>query len=500
MKKIYSLIVFLVFVTFILSSCSSGGGSAPLVLPPPTPTAPTAPTGVSATAGNGQATIAWTAVSGATSYNIYWSTTTGVTPANGTKITGATSPYTQTGLNDGTHYYYVVTAVNGIGESAASAQASCTPSTSATLKVFVTSVQGTGDLHSWTDAGGKTGVAAGDAVCQARANAAGLPGTFKAWLSTTTTDAYCRLQGYTGTVTGKCGQSTLPVAAGPWVRTNDGYPFAPTIDTLVNIGQVYAPVRYDENGTAVTNLYYTGTKADGTVAFTCTDWTNGVSGGGSSGSPDGATGWWTEQGGFTCSVTFQLLCFQTGIGAPLPSLPAVPSGAKRVFVTSVQGTGDMSTWTDSGGVSGVAGGDAICQARATAASLANAGNYKAWLSDSTNDAITHVTATATGPWYRMDDVKIADTITDLTTAPLFTAIAVDENSNYVNGAPGYLYVWSGTDETGVKTASLCVDWTDGTSGNTGTIGIANTSNTSWTNFSSLTTCDGFAALYCFEYD
>ena len=61
-----------------------------------TGTAPSAPTGVSASAGDGQATISWSSVSGATSYNIYWSTTTGVTKTNGTKIPSETSPYTHT--------------------------------------------------------------------------------------------------------------------------------------------------------------------------------------------------------------------------------------------------------------------------------------------------------------------------------------------------------------------------------------------------------------------
>jgi hypothetical protein len=37
------------------------------------------PTGVTATPGNGQITIAWTVVKDVTSYNIYWSTTPGVT-------------------------------------------------------------------------------------------------------------------------------------------------------------------------------------------------------------------------------------------------------------------------------------------------------------------------------------------------------------------------------------------------------------------------------------
>ena len=67
-----------------------------------------------------QVTIAWTAVPGATSYNIYWSTTTGVAPANGTRIAGVTTAsYTHAPLNNGTTYYYVVTAVFATGESAA---------------------------------------------------------------------------------------------------------------------------------------------------------------------------------------------------------------------------------------------------------------------------------------------------------------------------------------------------------------------------------------------
>lgn len=99
-------------------------------------TSPSAPTGVTATAGNGQVAISWTAVTGATSYNIYWSITSGVTKTSGTKITGATSPYSHTGRTNGTTYYYIATAVNSSGESAASAQVSATPSaTAATGKI-----------------------------------------------------------------------------------------------------------------------------------------------------------------------------------------------------------------------------------------------------------------------------------------------------------------------------------------------------------------------------
>jgi predicted phage tail protein len=83
---------------------------------------------VGATGGANQVTVSWPAVNGATSYNIYYSTTSGVTTAAGTKITGATSPYVQTGLAASTAYYYIVTAVNSAGESPASAQASASTS------------------------------------------------------------------------------------------------------------------------------------------------------------------------------------------------------------------------------------------------------------------------------------------------------------------------------------------------------------------------------------
>ncbi len=90
-------------------------------------TQPPAPTGVSVSAGNEQVTISWNAVSGALSYNIYWLTASGVNKTNGTKIEGAATPYTHTGLTNEITYYYVVTAVNDNGESVESTEVSATP-------------------------------------------------------------------------------------------------------------------------------------------------------------------------------------------------------------------------------------------------------------------------------------------------------------------------------------------------------------------------------------
>ena len=274
---------------------------------------------------------------------------------------------------------------------------------SAPLTVFVTSASGKGNLSQWSDAlaVSATGVAAGDAVCQARATAAGLSGTFVAWLSDSTIDAYCHIQGYTGTISGtnpNCGQATLPVAAGPWVRT-DGYPFADTIDKLVdNVstwGQVYTPVLLNEKGVAVvSSWYYTGTYGDGTASSsTCNDWTSSSSLlMGDSGNTWGTTGWWSDGGGNDCDAVQPLICMQTGTGGPLPNL-TIPASAKKVFVTSIIGNGNLGSWTDAGWNTGIAAGDAICQARATTAPGLT-GTFKAWLSDDSTGAIDHVTTGA----------------------------------------------------------------------------------------------------------
>ena len=87
---------------------------------------PTTPTGVSATAGNAQVSLSWTASTGATSYNIYRSDTSGnegTTPY----ATSASASYTDTGVTNGDTYYYTVAAVNGSGTSAQSTEVNATP-------------------------------------------------------------------------------------------------------------------------------------------------------------------------------------------------------------------------------------------------------------------------------------------------------------------------------------------------------------------------------------
>jgi hypothetical protein len=103
----------------------SGGGTTP----------PSIPTGLTASAGNTQVSLTWSASSGATSYHVKRGTTSG---GPYTQVAApTTNTYTDTGLTNGTPYYYVVSAVNEGGESGNSSEASATPSSSTTVHVTV---------------------------------------------------------------------------------------------------------------------------------------------------------------------------------------------------------------------------------------------------------------------------------------------------------------------------------------------------------------------------
>jgi len=117
---------------YVVSAANSHGESGNSAEVSATPIAPpSAPTGLTATAGNQQVTLNWTASTGATSYNVKRSTT------NGSGYTTVNSPttntYTDASLTNGTTYYYVVTAVNAGGESSPSTQASATPTGPSTI-------------------------------------------------------------------------------------------------------------------------------------------------------------------------------------------------------------------------------------------------------------------------------------------------------------------------------------------------------------------------------
>src|SRR5205807_2256998 len=88
---------------------------------------PAVPAGLKATGGNAQVVLSWSAASGATSYDVYRSATSGGEGATPYKSGITATSFTDTGLTNGTPYYYQVSAVNSSGESAGSAEVSATP-------------------------------------------------------------------------------------------------------------------------------------------------------------------------------------------------------------------------------------------------------------------------------------------------------------------------------------------------------------------------------------
>src|SRR5208282_159527 len=99
------------------SSTGGGGGGGTQI--------PAAPAALQATAGNAQISLTWNPSSGATSYNVKRSTTSG-----GPYTTIASPPtpsHTDTGHTNSTPSSYIATAVNSAGESNPSSQATATP-------------------------------------------------------------------------------------------------------------------------------------------------------------------------------------------------------------------------------------------------------------------------------------------------------------------------------------------------------------------------------------
>jgi len=136
---------------YVITAYDSAGVSANSAEVSATPLA--VPTGLTATPGNAKVALAWNAVTGATSYNAKRSLTTGGPYSAAASPT--TNSYTDTGVTNGTKYYYVVTAVYASGESANTAEVSATPTPPVVGKAavdFGTSLQtirGFGGSSAW---------------------------------------------------------------------------------------------------------------------------------------------------------------------------------------------------------------------------------------------------------------------------------------------------------------------------------------------------------------
>lgn len=152
-------------------------------------------------------------------------------------------------------------------------------------------------------------------------------------------------------------------------------------------------------------------------------------------------------------------------------------GTRHVFVTA--------TPTD-GNLGGIAGADALCQARAVELGVGGP-TYLAWLGDSTTSPAARFTHA--GPYVRLDGTPIAADFADLTDGTLDAPIVPGQATK----------VWTNVSAAGNEPGfgQHCQDWTSSSSSDEGRQGQADQTTALWTTLAP-TTCDQLAVLYCFE--
>lgn len=157
-----------------------------------------------------------------------------------------------------------------------------------------------------------------------------------------------------------------------------------------------------------------------------------------------------------------------GVGLLVPF--AVATAARLAFVTSASGPGILGQWSSAGGNAGLAAGDAICVALATAANLPEPQTFVAWLSDSNDDAYCRVHGfsgkksaqcgqqslpAGAGPWQRTDGIPFMGALaSDSTVTPVYTPLARDEQRQVVLNDR----LFTGTLADGTANGRRCGDW------------------------------------------
>ena len=316
-----------------------------------------------------------------------------------------------------------------------------------------------GELHLVS--GASDGLDGADILCNQAAAAASLPGTYVAWLSTSSVNALDRLAGARG-----------------WVRT-DGTPFADQHTMLIG-GAHWFPLNRDETGAVATGLVVTGTGSSGTASGTaCSDWSS-TTGSAIGGAAQEMGRFWTSGKVPPCTgvISTRLYCF--GIDENVAVQP--PQAAGRLAFVS-------SATFQPGPSAGIDAADTLCQGEASTAGLP--GDYKALLAA---DGATALSRFDTGGqmWVRTDGIPFG-TLGDLLSGSLPTSINVQaDGTTYTS--QGFALTGANNPNVAGTVAGTCDDW-QVTSGNAQG-GAVLAPSSFFAGFSP--SCSSGAVVYCFQ--
>lgn len=316
-----------------------------------------------------------------------------------------------------------------------------------------------------------TAMTGSSTFCQDRATAAGLPGTYIAWL------------GFGGAPM----TTRIPAGDSVWVRP-DGRPVATSRSQLFS-GALTHAVTLTESGMANTNsIVLTGTNADGTTpaSFNCSDWTL-TSGMARTGTTGHAGSLWTDQTNTSCAGgSTRVYCVQTGgTGFATLAPPSVPDPV-YIWTSSVQVAGDYTIGTM----------DRACDDEASMAGLPSGGTYVALIGTTGTTAFSR--ATLLGTLVRPDGWPIGVHGTTvsvlLNNAPNTTTWSVDYRGNPMASALS----WTGMSaNAGMVSASSCAGWTVSAAGDGGAGSGTSINASTWAG-STLVACSMMRNFYCIQ--
>ncbi|MEM6294136.1 MAG: hypothetical protein AAGA54_22850 [Myxococcota bacterium] len=354
-------------------------------------------------------------------------TTAATTEASGATTTASTSNATASTTSVDSTTTSTTDADTSSSETTATTRTSSADESTSTGEpadpmniVFVTAAAFDGDLG---------GVAGGDQICSDAATAAGLDGTFIAFLG---------LQG------GAEPRERLQGSRG-WVRT-DGRPVMdlPTDPLLY-------PIRVDEMGNDVGGDVEVWTGDRSSAIFppdTCADWTSSSAGDeGVAGFADAVASDFHDATRDPCSFSRRLYCFQTDHDLPI-ELPT--ETGRTAFIAD-------ASWDGFGGITAA---DNICQGRADMAGLA--GQYLAVLSGTGSTAASRFDLDGEN-WVRPDGLPVAASPAAFFNAPLWDIPPHMEADGDIPSGGRTLWTGPAWDSTG-SNAQTCNNWQGFSSG------------------------------------